>query len=201
MLPCQLVPSSHYLLERWVIPPRHVKSIPMYMPRIASSNHTGITNQESTTIIPKNTPTPQKMNIAFIGAITIELDPALQRPLPTNENSIFLIWITSHMSLLTTINLFCHLESHLSWIGGAMESRFKYTFIYACPKVPISYLENVLPLILVSSSHLIIQVPKDLVPFQNASFNLILSAIGCKCRTLGISFINRNELDFIYNRL
>lgn len=94
----------------------------------------------------------------------MSFDPALQRSLPTNENSILLMWLTNHMSLLTTINLLCHLESHLSWISGAMESCFKYTFISARSKVPISSHKNVLPLILVSSSHLNIQVPNDPVP-------------------------------------
>jgi hypothetical protein len=41
---------------------------------------------------------------------------------------------------------------------------FKDTFISPRPQVPINYHENRLPLIPVSSSHLVIQIIKDPVP-------------------------------------
>ena len=123
-LPCWLVPSSHSTWIRWVVPRRQTKSILIHAPhlcikRIASSNFMGIPNQASSTIISKKTATSQKIIWGFMRTITVESDSSLLRSLPTNENNIlFITRATNHVCLLTTINLPCHLENHLSWIDG-----------------------------------------------------------------------------------
>lgn len=64
----------------------------------------------------------------------------------------------SHVCLLATFNLLCHLENPVNRIAREVEALLKNTYVSPLSLMPTINHENSLPLILVSSHNLAVQI-------------------------------------------